>query len=149
MYFLKLNSRELHDSRREKAQFSLTQLYRCCCWPRNMESFMSITAAFMLNMSHHVPSTGPERDYAGYSLVKPLTHFSLWVTKVIKRLTFTTGTSYRYRGSYQIHFYTVNAHSGCVNGDQTTTRDASALNASKNFEKIMHQACGTSIRVRQ
>ena len=27
MYFLKLNSRELHDSRREKAQFSLTQLY--------------------------------------------------------------------------------------------------------------------------
>ena len=28
MYFLKLNSRELHDSRREKAQFSLTQLYQ-------------------------------------------------------------------------------------------------------------------------
>jgi len=27
MYFLKLNSRELHDSRWEKAQFSLTQLY--------------------------------------------------------------------------------------------------------------------------
>ena len=41
MYFLDSNSRELHDSRREKAQFSLTQLYReppLCCdqWIRHM-----------------------------------------------------------------------------------------------------------------